>query len=132
KDHDKQKEYYSGKQKTHTVKNNVLGNTECQVVFLTPTVEGKKHDKKLADESEYVFAEGSVLLQDTGFQGFTVEGVSIVQPMKKPKGKELTQDEKNSNREISRIRVRIEHVMSGIKRCRIVKLDFEQFAQYYS
>lgn len=116
-----QREFYSGKQKMHTVKNNVLASEDCRVIFLTPTVEGKKHDKKLADESHYVLPEGSTLLQDTGFQGFTVDGVSIVQPKKKPKGKELSQDEKDSNQAISRIRVRIEHVINGVKRYRIVK-----------
>jgi hypothetical protein len=82
KDNEEQKKYYSGKQKRHTVKNNLLANSVCKVVYLTPTVEGKKHDKKLADESEYELPEGSVLLQDTGFQGFTVEGVFIIQPKK--------------------------------------------------
>jgi hypothetical protein len=121
KDNELQKESYSGKQKKHTVKNNVLADENCKVIYLTPTVEGKKHDKKLADESGYVLPKGSTLLQDTGFQGFTVEGVSIVQPKKKPRGKELTQDEKDSNRAISKVRVRIEHVINGVKRYRIVK-----------
>jgi hypothetical protein len=98
-----------------------LASEDCRVIFLTPTVEGKKHDKKLADESNYALPEGSTLLQDTGFQGFTVDDVSIVQPKKKPKGKELSQDEKDSNQAISRIRVRIEHVINGVKRYRIVK-----------
>mgnify|MGYP001545837425 CR=1 FL=1 len=121
KNKDLQKQFFSGKQKKHTVKNNALANELCKVIYLTPTVEGKKHDKKLADESCYALPEGSVLLQDTGFQGFTVENVSIIQPKKKPKGKELTQDEKEANRAISKIRVRIEHVINGVKRYRIVK-----------
>lgn len=116
-----QKQYYSGKQKRHTVKNNVLANTICKVVYLTPTVEGKRHDKKLADESGYELPEGSVLLQDTGFQGFTAEGVLIIQPQKKPRGRELYAEEKEANRDISRLRVRIEHVINGVKRYRIVK-----------
>ena len=91
------------------------------MVYLTDTVVGKKHDKKLADESHYQLPEGSVLLQDTGFQGFSLEQVQVIQPKKKPKGKELTEEEKEKNREISTLRVRIEHVISGIKRCRIVK-----------
>ena len=62
-----------------------MASEDCRVIFLTPTVEGKKHDKKLADESNYALPEGSTLLQDTGFQGFTVDDVSIVQPKKKPK-----------------------------------------------
>ena len=84
-------------------------------------MEGKRHDKKLADESDYQLPKGSWLLQDTGFQGFTLENIFILQPKKKSRGKELTAEEKQLNQEISRVRVRIEHVMSGIKRCRIVK-----------
>ena len=84
-------------------------------------MEGKRHDKKLADESIYQLPKGSYLLQDTGFQGFELENILILQPKKKPRGKELTKEEKQVNQDISRVRVRIEHVMSGIKRSRIVK-----------
>ncbi|MBA4465191.1 IS5/IS1182 family transposase, partial [Cylindrospermopsis raciborskii CS-506_A] len=37
-------------------------------------------------------------------------------PHKKPKGKELTQQQKEENRELSRQRVVCEHAHSGIKR----------------
>jgi len=121
KDKKEQKKFYSGKQKSHTVKNNILADINCKVIFITPTVEGKKHDKKLADESKYKLPKGSMLLQDTGYQGFTLEGVCVLQPKKKPRGKELSQEDKDYNREISQVRVRIEHVISGIKRYRIVK-----------
>jgi hypothetical protein len=47
--------------------------------------------------------------------------VTIVQPKKKPSGKELSQEEKDCNRQISRIRVRVEHAIGGVKRYRIVK-----------
>ena len=60
-------------------------------------------------------------MQDTGFQGFELESIRILQPKKKPKGKELSEAEKQANQAISSVRVRVEHVMSGIKRCRIVK-----------
>jgi hypothetical protein len=56
-----------------------------------------------------------------GFQGFDVDGIVIVQPKKKPRGGKLTADEKDENRRINSIRVRIEHAISGIKRCRIMK-----------
>ncbi len=105
----------------------MLADQACKVIYLTDTVSGKKHDKKLADESHYQLPEGSVLLQDTGFQGFSLENVEIIQPKKKPKGKELTGEEKEKNREISSLRIRIEHVISGIKRCRIVKDKFRNY-----
>ena len=40
---------------------------------------------------------------------------------KKPRKKELTVKEKESNRKMSKIRVKVEHAISGIKRSRIVK-----------
>ncbi len=44
---DQQKAKYSGKKKTHTDKNLLLVNENTKkVVYLSQTVEGKKHDKK--------------------------------------------------------------------------------------
>ena len=42
-------------------------------------------------------------------------------PTKKPKGKELTQEQKQENKEISSLRILVEHAIGGVKRCRIVK-----------
>ena len=50
-----------------------------------------------------------------------IEGVIILQPKKKPRGGELTAEEKEENRRINRIRVLIEHVISSVKRYWIVK-----------
>jgi hypothetical protein len=59
-------------------------------------------------------------MQDTGFQGFKMEGVEILQPDKKPRRAELTDAQKESNRQLSRRRVRIEHVNSSVKLLRIL------------
>jgi len=124
-----QKKYYSGKKKCHTVKNILVIDTQCKIRLLTHTCEGKKHDKKAADEAGYSFPEGSALYQDTGFQGFTLAGVTILQPKKKPRGQELTLEEKEDNRLISKIRVRIEHAIGGVKRYRIVKDKIRNWKQ---
>ncbi len=121
KDREAQQVYYSGKKKQHTVKNNLLITTDSKVLLLTPSYEGRIHDKHIADRTVYSLPEGSCLYQDAGFQGFSVLGVKRIQPMKKPKGRDLTDQEKAENREISSIRIRIEHAISGIKRYRIVK-----------
>lgn len=121
KDQEHQRFYYSGKQKCHTIKNVVLITEQCQIVLLTLTCEGKKHDKKVSDEAGFELPAGSCLYQDTGFQGFALEDVVIVQPKKKPKGQELTQADKDQNRQISSVRVRVEHAIGGVKRYRIVK-----------
>ena len=87
---------------------------------MTP-VESKKHDKKLADETDYTLPDGSKLVQDTGFQGFTLENVAILQPKKKPRGQSLSDLDKHVNHWLASLRVRIEHAMGGVKRYRIVK-----------
>jgi hypothetical protein len=60
------------------------------------------------------------LLQDLGFLAFTLNQVEIIMPTRKPRGRPLTRAQKAANRRIARRRVRIEHVNSSVKRCRIV------------
>lgn len=118
-----QKEYYSGKKKTHTIKNGIFTTEACEIVFLTDTVVGKTHDKKLNEDSKVCLPQNSSLYQDTGYVGYTPMGqdITVIMPHKKPKGKELTQLQKDDNTSIARVRVKVEHVMAGIKRMRIVK-----------
>jgi hypothetical protein len=42
-------------------------------------------------------------------------------PTKKPRGQELTLEEQRANQTLHHRRLRIEHVNSSVKRCRIVK-----------
>jgi hypothetical protein len=122
KDAEEQRQYYSGKKHTHTVKNNVVVTLKSRKVkYLSQTYEGKKHDKKICDEEQPTFPPGSTLYQDTGFQGYAPPGVKVIQPKKKPRGRELSATDKRRNRQISKVRIVAEHVISGIKRCRIVK-----------
>lgn len=124
KDKEKQKSYYSGKKKGHTVKNNLITERGGKVMYLSRTCEGKRHDKKLADEENYRFPSGSKLLQDTGFQGYRPTGATVIQPKKKPRGGELTPDEKLLNRAISSLRVEVEHQIGGVKRAQILVQKF--------
>jgi len=103
------------------LKNILLINATPSILFLSETHQGSVHDKRIADTTPYPLPAGSHLLQDRGFQAFTLEGVEIIQPTKKPRGKELTPEQKERNREIARRRVRIEHVNSSVKRCRMLK-----------
>jgi hypothetical protein len=88
---------------------------------LSPTYEGKMHDKSIADLTGYTLPHGSCLDQDMGFQGVMRAGITIVQPKKKPRGGELTPPENAATRCISSIRIRIEHAIGRVKRYRIVK-----------
>lgn len=117
---EEQKEKYSGKKKKHTVKNALIISATCSILFVSPTVSGRIHDKTIADTS-YTIPSGFTLLQDSGYQGYAPFGVEIIQPQKKPKGKELTKEQKERNKEISADRVRVEHTIGSVKRLRIVK-----------
>jgi hypothetical protein len=64
---------------------------------------------------------GSQLLQDLGFLAFTLPEVEILMPTKKPRGQELTPEEKLTNQALHHRRLWIEHVHSSVKRCRVVK-----------
>ena len=123
---------YSGKKKAHTLKNDLIaGINDMEIKYLSKTYEGKKSDKKIADEEGLVFPKASHLYQDKAFQGYQPEGVTIHQPKKKPKGGELSVEEKEDNRLISRIRVVVEHVIAGVERCRIVKDVFRNTKDAY-
>jgi hypothetical protein len=93
----------------------------CHICFLSATYEGKASDKHLAELEGYTLPHGSGLYQDRGVQGFLLNGITSVQPKKKPPGGELTPPEKATNRAISSISIRIEQAMGGVKRSRMVK-----------
>jgi DDE superfamily endonuclease len=95
-----------------------------KIVYLGPTTAGSVHDKKMADTEQIRYPLATLLFQDTGFQGYSPEGVSIQQPKKKPKGKELSVGERFLNAALSSFRIVVEHCISGAKRARIVKEVF--------
>ncbi len=103
------------------MKNLLLVNAALLILFLSDTYEGSAHDKRIADTTPYPLPQGSRLLQDLGFLAFSIEGVEIIMPTKKPRGGGLTDEQKAANQQIARRRMRIEHVNSSVKRCRIVK-----------
>src|SRR3954470_15513218 len=112
---------YSGKKKDHTVKNILLVNALLIILFLSDTVGGRIHDKRLAEATPYPLPAGSRLLQDLGFMAFTLPQVEILMPTRKPPGAELSPALQRANQALHSRRLRIEHVNSRVKRCRVVK-----------
>lgn len=85
---EKQQENYSGKTKTHAEKNIVLiDETTKKVIYLSPTIAGKIHDKKAIDELDIIYPVNSSLDKDTGFQGYEPENILNRQPKKNRKAK---------------------------------------------
>lgn len=100
-----------------------------RILFLSDTYEGRVHDKAIADTTPYPLPANSQLLQDLGFLAFRLEAVDCQTPHKKPRGGTLTQEQKAANQALSKRRVRIEHVASSVKRCRILKDTIRLFKE---
>jgi len=115
-----QKRYYSGKKKTHTLKNQIITDKKGKIRAVTQSVPGKKHDKKLFDESKIILPEKSDLTGDLGYYG--ANGITL--PNKKPKGKELTEEEKRYNKELSKRRITVEHSFGKMKIYQILAQRF--------
>lgn len=128
KDAQAQKQYYSGKKKFHTVKNQVITTPDRRVQILTATTEGKQHDYRQLKESELPdhIPKDLLLMADTAYIGGKTDfpDKRWLTPLRKPHGKELTETQKSQNRTISSTRIRVEHAIGGIKRYGIVSGKF--------
>jgi hypothetical protein len=60
------------------VKNVLLVNTPLIILFLSETVGGRVHDKRIAKATPYSLPAGSRLLQALGFLAFTLPQVEIL------------------------------------------------------
>lgn len=117
---ERQSKCYSGKKKRHSLKNTVVSSAKTKkIILLGNTREGTVHDKRLAEEDGIRFPKNSTLLKDTGYQGYEPEGVNCLQPKKRTKNRDLSERDKEFNRGISSVRVRVEHSIGGFKRNRI-------------
>jgi hypothetical protein len=117
-DPDQQKSHYSGKKKRHTRKHITGSTRQKRVILLSKARPGKVHDKRQLDEEDVVsnIPEEVPIEGDLGFQGLQKEFENIHLPHKKPRGKELTEQQKQENRDFSAQRVKCEHAHGGIKR----------------
>jgi len=101
-----------------------MSNPGRKILYLSDTYEGRMHDKKICDEDPFDFQKEIELLQDLGYLGHAPKNAKVQMPVKRSKHKKLTEEEKQENKMKSSRRVTVEHAISGIKRCRIVKDKF--------
>lgn len=95
------------------------------IIICTAEDYGKTHDFAL-----YKNTIGSRMLDcikeqaDSGYQGISKFHQNSETSKKKPKGRELTDDEKRENRRISHERILIENINAKIKVFRIMKYPY--------
>jgi hypothetical protein len=127
-DNETQKEYYSGKKKQHTFKGQVITLPLGEdLVDVEVGRQGKASDINIFREQQKKFNIEQRFTGDKGYQG----GMNIKTPQKKPRGKELTDLEKDANKEISSKRIYVEHVIRLIKIFRAAKERFRMKGNKY-
>jgi len=116
----KQKKYYSGKQKYHTIKSQVLANTKSTEIICTAFSNGKTHDFSLFKKSNIGMNEELELLGDKGYQGIKKIHNNSRTPVKKIKNKKLSQAEFFLNRPRGKDRIIIENIHRSLNIFRIL------------
>jgi IS5 family transposase len=78
------------------------------------------HDFALYRRSKIEPHESLEVLADSGYQGLAKLHAKSRTPRKKPRKSELTEEQRQSNRELARCRVVVEHVIRCLKIFRIL------------
>ena len=127
-DNDEQKAHYSGKQANHTRKNQLISLPNgTDIVDVVIGEKGPRSDSKLFEETQ---AELTERLEFTGDKAY-VGRRNTTTPIKKPRGGQLTQAQKDFNRQVSQKRVYVEHLIRVIKIFRIAKEEFRMRSRMY-
>lgn len=98
------------------IKTQVIVNKNTKEIICTAFAEGKVHDFKLYEESVgCAVSDGIKILLDSGYQGILKLHKNSETPTKKPKGGQLTAQEKLDNKRHSSERILIENINAKIK-----------------
>lgn len=116
----KQRHFYSGKKKRHTLKSQIVVDKKTKKVICVSFSNGKKHDFRLFKESRVRWTKNRCGITDSGYTGIQKLQSNIKLPKKSSKKKPLTVAEKQQNREISSERVVNENVIGSLKRFKIL------------
>ncbi len=106
----KRKKVYSGKKKRFTKKHQIITDNKKRIVAVGPWKNGKKHDKRVYDESRVIKPRGVIGLGDLGYEGTDLEI---------PKKKKLSKDDKKYNKAFAKLRIGVEHAIGRMKKYRI-------------
>jgi len=94
----------------------LIVNSQTREIICTAHAEGSAHDFKLYENSIGSGVSEEIKIQgDSGYQGILKLHKNSETPKKKPKGGELTANEKAENRRVSRERILIENINAKIK-----------------
>ncbi len=118
---------YSGKKKRNTVKTQIVVTSNGKIKSVSKSVVGNMHDKKLYDKTR---AYTTIQVKRKGDLGYV--GTSCQTPIKKPKNKPLTDEQKHSNRQFNKSRIIVEHVFAHLKKFNILNHKFRNSINNYN
>lgn len=123
-----QASYYSGKQKEHTRKNQLICLPNgVDIVDVVIGEKGPRSDSKLLEQTQAELPEGLSFIGDKAYVG----RANTTTPIKKLPKKELTDAQKAFNKAVSQQRVYVEHLIRVIKIFRIAKEEFRMRLPMY-
>ena len=112
---------YSGKKRRHTIKAQLIVCFFSLQILSVVCGTGRIHDFALLKQARLHIAALIEKYADSGYQGIGKWYRNSLTPIKKPKHRELTPEERAYNRALARVRIHIEHVNRRCKIFRIVK-----------
>lgn len=135
KDKEERKCHYSGKKKRTTLKTQILINGKKKIICIYTGVAGSIHDYTMMKDSgvdEWI-PEDVALYLDKGYLGIEKDypHLKVMIPKKKPKGGELSEEEKEKNKQIGKVRVIVEHVIGWMKNFHIFSLVYRTGKDIY-
>ena len=116
----KQRRSYSGKKERHTQKAQVVADPRTGRILATAFSAGRLHDFKLFQRSRVALPRKTACLADSGYLGLKKRHANSRLPAKKSKLHPLTREQKRDNRQLSRERFVIEHIIRSVKIFRIL------------
>lgn len=117
----RQRLYYSGKKRRHTMKAQLLVCFFSLQIVSVVCGPGRIHDFALLKQAHLHMAALIDKYADAGYQGLGKLYQNSFTPIKNPKHRDLTPEERAYNRALARVRIHIEHVNRRCKIFRIVK-----------
>lgn len=129
-----QEEYYSGKKKKHTTKNQIIITENGERILNWYNAKGTTHDYRMIKDSQILPVLEDMKIKgkfDSGYQGIQEHLSGAIIPYKKSKHHELTDKEKKHNKELSRTRINVEHTNRELKIFRIMKETYRNHMNRY-
>ena len=134
KDNKKKREYYSGKKKRHTVKTQYMVNKEGEILYKSRHhKKGRQHDYTVYKDEQPQTPSQVENVLDLGYLGCEKDfpTVKYSLPVKKKRNIDLTEEEKEYNKNHSRQRSIIEHTICRIKKFCIIGTKYRNRLKRY-